>query len=237
MARRPNRISNLASSLALACLCAMAPFGAGALAQVPEVTLKDLDLLHGLSDSGRWYGFGASSRYFLVNADSDTAIYSYFFGPTTTPRRVTADVEVLGRTDTSSIGLYCCEQEDGSKFLALLVEPDGSIALWQVDPTAGESNTIESYDILDDPMHAALSITEVANGMEMSVNGQSLGTYTSGNIRAGNVGLYVWGQGAYAINNFAIYYADSQPPQEEEPSGFNTLFGKSLQLEESDATR
>lgn len=231
MATRKTVFSNLLRGLALAGLCVTAPLGATATAQTSEVTLKDLDLLHGLSESGRWYGFGGSGRYFLINADSDTSIYSYFFGPNNTRRTVTADVEILGRTETSSIGLYCCEQEDDSKFLALLLEPDGTIALWEVDPAHGESTTIENYgNAPGDPKQATLSITETADGMVMSVNGSALGTYGDRAIRAGNVGLYIWGQGAFAINSFALGYNLDQPPQEDSSPGFS-LFGKAVELE------
>ncbi len=205
--------------------------GQEARAQQPDLTIGEMELLRGPDSGGDWYGYRASNRHFLINDVSDEGLYRYYFRHADFLRAFTINADILEFGGRTRIGVFCCDQGDGSAYFAYLLDADGSVSGWEVDPQGGQLNIAQE---LGDGHIVAdgtwFEMTETPNGMEIAINGNTFSSWSSPDLRMGQAGLIVWGTGIFAVDTFDIYVLpDDQPdlpqevPPEPEPGG-STLF-------------
>ena len=197
--------------------------GQGAGAQQPDLTLGELNLLRGPDAGGDWYGYQSKYRHFLINDVSDDGLYRFYFQHADFLRAFAINADILEYGGRTRIGLFCCDQGDGSAYFAYLLDVDGTVSGWEVNPGAGSLNLVQDLGgghILDDG--TGMEMVETANGMEIVVNGDVASNWASGGLKPGQSGLIVWGTGIFALDAFDIYVLPDTPP-EPEPGG-STLF-------------
>ncbi|MEZ5669269.1 MAG: hypothetical protein R3F55_17895 [Alphaproteobacteria bacterium] len=175
----------------------------------PVFTFADLNTLTGLD--GDWYGYRSADRFIISNAVSDTAIYYIAFNDLDAQLSLTVDAELIASDPTSAVGLFCCRQEEAGPYLVVMLEPGGNIGVWKIDTRTGDASSVMSVGgATADPSRAEITMIETADGMDILIDGTSVGSYGDGDLRAGKSGLFFWGTGVMAVNDFNLYEGDLQ---------------------------
>lgn len=158
----------------------------------------------GLLDGGPWYGYRAADRYVVLNATDANGSYRFGFSGAAGNRRFELTARILDGGADSSIGLYCCRASDGSgTFLAVMLTPGGALTISRVE--GGAFSQISSTSGHGKPEGTTLAFQEVPNGIQIFVDGQSVGSIENPSIVHDNGGIIIRGRGIYELTGFGLY--------------------------------
>lgn len=193
-----------------------------------------------LGESDGWSATLKDGIFWLNNAQAEGAI-RYYFTPYTDgdggARSIGVDVNVAELKPDARAGLLYGYQADPRLYYLMLLGPAGALDVYRRDGN-GLQMTMSQSITLSKSGYNRIEVHEQGRSVEISVNGQSAGSFESQGTGRGSVGIAALGIGRSGFTN---YYQSNAPVDKapgavsqaaETPANSTSVEGKPLVLKD-----